>query len=249
MKKAVVWSLIVGTLLSGGAGAMETFGEGQGAQRWQGAREQEMAGEAHQQVGVTGAAIGALAGALMAGPPGFIVGAAGGVLVERNGGLEADLHSLRQEVSALQQQEFRYRQTVRELRRQAREQANTRQRELRAVADAFVYSIRFRSDQAQPEAADVSELQRLATVLKQIESLRLTLHAHADGRGTDAYNRQLSEARAAVVKELLVAAGLAPGRIRCVAQGESGARYPLNDREGLGFDRRVEIRLDYGERQ
>lgn len=247
MKRAVVCSLIVGTLLSGGVGATELFGEGQGVQRWQGGGDAAVPGPAPEPAGWTGGAVGAIAGALVAGPPGFIVGAAGGVLVERNAGLESDLHTLRQEVSLLRQRQSDQRESVLKLRQQLGALEHTRQRQLQMLSDALVYSVRFRTDQARPEPADEAELKRLATALKAIERLRISLHAHADRRGSQDHNRRLSEKRARAVRELLIDAGVSAGRIRTRSEGESGARYPLDDREGLGFDRRVEIRFHYGE--
>jgi len=245
MKRAVVCSLVVGTLLSGGVGATEMLFGSQDVQRWQGGGDG--AGASQEPARWTGGAIGAIAGALVAGPPGFIVGAAGGVLVERNAGLESDLHTLRQEVSELRERESDQRQRALKFRQQLGALEHTRQRQLRMLADAVVYSVRFRSDRARPEPADVTELKRLATALKGIERLQITLHAHADRRGSQDYNRRLSEERAQVVRELLLDAGVASQRIHVRSEGEAAARYPETDREGLGFDRRVEIRFHYGE--
>jgi outer membrane protein OmpA-like peptidoglycan-associated protein len=65
----------------------------------------------------------------------------------------------------------------------------------------------------------------------------LILEGHADPRGTQTYNMELSAKRAAAVREKLVAMGVRSDRIVISVYGENGPK-----RENLQADRRVTIR-------
>lgn len=248
MRRVMLCSLLAGCLSAGAAGAFEGYGEGDGVQRWQGGVVIPQAQPAVNRKLLAGGGIGGVAGALVAGPPGFIVGAAGGVLMGLNAGLKSDLQRLRQEVETLQQAHQHQQQAEQQTRQELQRISTARARELKALAGGVIYSIRFRSDQSLLEPADRVGLQHLAMALLKVESLHLKLHAHADGRGGEQYNRQLSAARASAVRKVLVTAGVATERIQTHLHGEQEARYPLDDREGLGYDRRLEIHFDYRER-
>lgn len=75
---------------------------------------------------------------------------------------------------------------------------------------------------------------RLATVNFAVEG-------HTDGRGTDVYNDELSQARAAAVKLFLVNQGVSPDRLTAIGLGET------QPRTANVFDpqnRRVELRVN-----
>ena len=71
----------------------------------------------------------------------------------------------------------------------------------------------------------------------------IELQGHTDDRGTEAYNLALSERRAAVVREYLLARGVDSARVAFVGLGE---RQPAADNrtlEGRAANRRVEMRV------
>jgi outer membrane protein OmpA-like peptidoglycan-associated protein len=91
-------------------------------------------------------------------------------------------------------------------------------------------------------------LQNLATVLKANPGSKVTIEGHTDGRGADDYNQKLSEARAATVKQWLVANAQADaasiatrgwGKTKPVAQ--NAKPDGSDDPEGRAKNRRVEI--------
>jgi OOP family OmpA-OmpF porin len=91
----------------------------------------------------------------------------------------------------------------------------------------------------KPGAA--KNLDRLVAFLKKYPNLTLFVEGHTDSVGKDAYNQDLSERRAGAVKDLLVARGVADGRVRAVGHGES---MPVADNKtvaGKQQNRRVEI--------
>jgi outer membrane protein OmpA-like peptidoglycan-associated protein len=99
----------------------------------------------------------------------------------------------------------------------------------------------FDTDEAQLKPGAMSTVDRLAQFMAEHPDRRLLIEGHADARGTEAYNRKLSERRAAAVREALVDDDVASDRIRIAGLGED---YPVasNDtRAGMQANRRVEI--------
>lgn len=242
MNRLVVNSLIVGVMLAGNANAYQTRGQGTalGLEQWQAGEDDQMAGYVHYAGEWQGAGIGAIAGALLAGPPGLILGAAGGVLAGRSAGLESDLRSARQEVEQLEQQQLSQ---VQQLTQRLESAKSRYQQQLDAIANGFVHRIHFRTGQNVMEPDDLRELTHLAVALRTIGELRIVIHAHADRRGREGGNQNLSVARAEAVSRQLILHGVDPERIVRQAHGEADARYPAEDREGLGYDRQVVIRF------
>lgn len=64
----------------------------------------------------------------------------------------------------------------------------------------------------------------------QVEAILVT--GHADRIGTDAYNQNLSERRAAAVKDYLVGQGIESSRIQTAAKGESEPVVACNEVKG-----------------
>lgn len=102
----------------------------------------------------------------------------------------------------------------------------------------------FNSANLNPQGRSVVE--ELGKVLKDPAFVNetFTLVGHTDKRGSSEYNRTLSLARAATVREYLVnQVGIDPNRIRVEGRGESELLY-LNDTEqDHTLNRRVEVRL------
>jgi len=82
---------------------------------------------------------------------------------------------------------------------------------------------------------------RIAEFLKEYEKRKVLIEGHTDSRGSDSYNRTLSERRADAVKQSLVSAGVSSDRVKTSGLGE---QYPVasNDSdEGRAKNRRVEL--------
>lgn len=197
-----------------------------------------------------GMGIGALIGTIAAGPPGLVIGAAGGALIGRHEGLESDLDAARQEIDALEQQaaeqELKMLSQTQRLTeqqelgaRQLQEQQELLEQQLQAITKGYRLNIHFRTESAELESRFAQQLNGVVALLQSLPELAVHVDAYADRRGTDAYNRDLSQRRAQVVARRLQAAGIEKGRIREVPHGEGSAEYPLNDVEGMDFDRRV----------
>lgn len=93
-------------------------------------------------------------------------------------------------------------------------------------------------------------LRNLASILRNRADIeRVGIIGHADVRGDEAYNRALSERRAAAVKRFLVARGISPSRLVTIPMGEFSPALapvdaPLDEKlERYEADRRVQFRI------
>lgn len=204
-----------------------------------------------------GMGVGALIGAIAGGPPGLIIGAISGGLLGHQQGLESELQGTQRQIksmealqskaaSDLQQRQLeitRLQQTLTQGElHQAEKFAITQQQHaarLDAIAQGFLLNIQFRTESAVLEPHFEQQLDRAVVTLKAFPELTIHVDAYADRRGTAAFNKALTQQRANVVVHRLHAAGVAAARIRQLSLGESRVEYPMQDLEGLGFDRRV----------
>jgi len=197
----------------------------------------------------TGLGIGAIIGGLIAGPPGAIVGAAGGAWYGRPAQQEAaQLSSLEKRLVEKQAElaglEAEFQQLQGTFGRELQQVTMERRRDaLKALSEGVSMSVYFRTDSAEIESGLRPRLKKLAAFLQGFPAIQVHLDAHADRRGRESYNRQLSEKRARRIWRELTAAGLDGARIHSHAYGESRAKSAVGDREGQVFDRRVTIQL------
>ena len=95
------------------------------------------------------------------------------------------------------------------------------------------------SDRIQPESTPT--LTEITQMLKQHGDLKLTIEGHTDNTGGDAANQQLSEKRAAAVKQYLVQQGIEAARLQAKGLGESKPAASNDTPEGRQQNRRVEL--------
>jgi outer membrane protein OmpA-like peptidoglycan-associated protein len=104
----------------------------------------------------------------------------------------------------------------------------------------------FDKSDIRAEAADA--LKRLATILREHAGRPVRIEGHTDSKGSDAYNRALSEDRALSVRDWLAEEeGLELGKASIVGHGEAQPAAPnenpdgSDNPEGRQKNRRVEI--------
>ncbi len=187
--------------------------------------------------------IGAVAGGLVAGPPGLVAGLISGVLIghieEQNDQIltaEQALSSVNGQLELLSEQQSG--QHARML-----EQSQLSRTRLNAVAEGFSFCLRFRTESAAIEPALQPHLDALAGMLNVFTELDVEVRASADRHGSVNYNQQLAKLRADAVAQRLIDAGVSVVRIKLRVIGEEAAIYPENDPEGLDFDRYVVLSL------
>jgi outer membrane protein OmpA-like peptidoglycan-associated protein len=92
----------------------------------------------------------------------------------------------------------------------------------------------------RPEA--YPNLDRMASVLKTCPSVKLEIQGHTDNRGSEDFNKLLSENRAKAVKDYLVRKGIQEDRLTAVGYGSTKPLASNDTPEGRAQNRRVEIR-------
>jgi OmpA-OmpF porin, OOP family len=86
-------------------------------------------------------------------------------------------------------------------------------------------------------------LNQVARVLQENPTITIRIEGHTDNRGGRGYNQQLSDDRAASVRQYLVGRGIDPARMQSVG---FGLERPIDDNtteEGRANNRRVEIHI------
>ncbi|HEX2779351.1 MAG TPA: OmpA family protein [Gemmatimonadaceae bacterium] len=101
--------------------------------------------------------------------------------------------------------------------------------------------ILFDVNQATLKAGAAQNVQKIAAILNQYPDYNISVEGHTDASGSDAYNQDLSERRAASVREALVAGGVAASRISSKGFGESQPVASNDTPSGRQQNRRVEV--------
>lgn len=101
--------------------------------------------------------------------------------------------------------------------------------------------LRFGFNEATLSSEAQSRLSDLAQCIKGAGSGRIELAGHADERGTEEYNLQLSQKRAASVKKYLVDLGIQANQLKTVGYGENRPLEQGSSEEAWAANRRVEF--------
>jgi len=201
--------------------------------------------------------LGAFLGAIVGGPPGFIIGMVGMNAVDDY------QHNIQEEQSAsLVDQDEPELVAAQESRQQTVEPATCeshkavdvqvaslsnvvpdegRDQLVQALTTHFEQWVQFRTAQAELEPHLQKQLVRAATWMSQMPSVRIELHGFTDPRGADQDNMALSRARLDSVRRALIAGGIEAEQITGFAHGESLPLYNFDDTESNHFERRVLI--------
>jgi outer membrane protein OmpA-like peptidoglycan-associated protein len=123
------------------------------------------------------------------------------------------------------------------------ERITIRNEELFVIRDIY-YA--FSSDLLNDTAKE--QLRRLAQILKNNTNIQIELGSHTDSRGTDVFNQELSDRRAATCVNYLVNQGIALQRMRAKGYGESQLLNPCIDavecdEDQHALNRRTEIKI------
>ncbi|MEW6363368.1 MAG: OmpA family protein [Acidobacteriota bacterium] len=105
-------------------------------------------------------------------------------------------------------------------------------------------SILFDFDKAGIRPDAERTLTEVLEVLKAYSQRSVRIEGHTDSIASDAYNRELSERRAAAVRDWLVKHGLGGSRLRPMGHGESQPVAENTTPEGRQKNRRVEIVIE-----
>jgi len=199
---------------------------------------------------------GAAAGAIVAGPAGFVVGAIAGKLIGHHEGMENEIQESQSQIASLKAEIGRRDQSIALLH----QQKNDSQQAMMVASlvdvsmqsssgletflkEKFIYTINFKTDSDQVEAHIEAQCRSLAQSMKKLPRLTVNLQGFADRRGDEGYNLSLAQRRVESVKRLLLQEGVAEDAINTVASGEQGSLNLGDNSDGFSFDRRVVITL------
>lgn len=101
--------------------------------------------------------------------------------------------------------------------------------------------VSFDFNKAEVKEAFAGALAELAAALQSRHNVRLLVEGHTDSRGSEYFNRKLSEQRASAVKSYLIKQGVPAARIIVRAMGESKPLATNATEEGRAKNRRVEL--------
>lgn len=175
----------------------------------------------------TGAAIGAVAGALLGGGNDTVRGAAIGAAVGAGGGYLWSRHMQEQKAAM---------ETATQGTGVSVSQTADNQLKLDIPSDV---SFDTGSAEIKPNLRPI--LDRFATTLNQNPVTTVTIIGHTDSTGSDAINEPLSRNRAAATRDFLVARGVAGNRIVTDGRGSYEPIADNNTDAGRAMNRRVEI--------
>jgi outer membrane protein OmpA-like peptidoglycan-associated protein len=88
-----------------------------------------------------------------------------------------------------------------------------------------------------------NDVARMAAILAEYDKTKIVVTGHTDSSGSEAFNQTLSEQRAGAVSNIMLANGVASGRITKVGFGESQPIADNNTNYGRQINRRVEIKI------
>ncbi|GAA4923339.1 OmpA family protein [Mucilaginibacter defluvii] len=114
-------------------------------------------------------------------------------------------------------------------------------REGEGIIVKFDSGILFDVDKTDLKSAARTNLENLATSLKNNPQTNISIIGHTDSTGTASYNQTLSERRAASVKSYLVTNGVSGSRLSTTGKGKNEPIASNATADGRAQNRRVEI--------
>lgn len=110
-------------------------------------------------------------------------------------------------------------------------------------ATLVLQDVVFQTGKADLKPGAEARLRPLAAYLRANPNVKVRIDGHTDAQGSDSFNLQLSQARAAAVRTALGAMGVDGARIEAVGHGEAAPVADNATAAGRQQNRRVEITL------
>jgi len=104
-------------------------------------------------------------------------------------------------------------------------------------------SINFENDSYQVKEASLPKIEKFANFLKKYKNYTAEIVGYTDSRGSEVYNKKLSQKRADEVKRLLIEKGVEASRLTAVGMGELNPIASNETPEGRAKNRRIEANL------
>ncbi|MQT47876.1 MULTISPECIES: OmpA family protein [Pseudomonas] len=127
--------------------------------------------------------------------------------------------------------------------RQLEEKLNAKQTDRGSVVTFG--NVLFDLSKADLMPAAMSDIRNLAKFLQDNPQRKVMIEGFTDSTGADAFNLQLSQARADSVRHALVREGVSPGRIETVGLGKAHPVADNNTPASRAMNRRVEVTVSH----
>jgi OOP family OmpA-OmpF porin len=105
------------------------------------------------------------------------------------------------------------------------------------------FSINFENNSYTVKEASLAKIDEFANFLKKYKNYTAEIVGYTDSRGSEAYNKKLSQKRADEVKRLLIQKGVEASRLTAIGMGELNPVASNATAEGRAQNRRIEANL------
>ncbi|WP_083490801.1 OmpA family protein [Stenotrophomonas humi] len=109
------------------------------------------------------------------------------------------------------------------------------------AAGKVAIQVQFETDQAAILPTSKPQLEQVISLLNENSALRLSINGHTDNTGSASHNLQLSQHRAAAVRDFIIAAGIDQKRLESSGFGDSQPVAQNTTDDGKARNRRVEL--------
>lgn len=109
------------------------------------------------------------------------------------------------------------------------------------AAGKVVIQVQFETDQTTILPTSKPQLEQVIALLNADSALRLSINGHTDNTGSASHNLQLSQQRAAAVRDFIIAARIDQKRLESSGFGDSQPIADNNTEDGKSRNRRVEL--------
>ncbi len=103
------------------------------------------------------------------------------------------------------------------------------------------YGITFDVGKSTVKPESMTEINRIAQLMKDNPTLKFSVEGHTDSTGNPASNQTLSDARSKAVMDKLIELGIAADRLKAAGKGQSNPIADNSTDEGRAKNRRVEF--------
>jgi outer membrane protein OmpA-like peptidoglycan-associated protein len=113
--------------------------------------------------------------------------------------------------------------------------------ELRVQARAIFFNTGKATLSDAKKGDNSTRLDAIKEILKNYPNAKFSVEGHTDDVGNDKSNQKLSEARAKVVMDALIARGVNPANLTSIGYGETKPVADNKTKEGKALNRRTEV--------
>lgn len=111
------------------------------------------------------------------------------------------------------------------------------------IVSVVLDDVQFELNSSELTPDSSASLDKVASKMNEYPNLRIEVQAYTDSMGKAAYNQSLSEKRANSVRDYLIGAGIAAGRMEVKGYGETKPIADNSTPEGRAKNRRVELEV------